>query len=75
MGNRRILILVVAMVTAVVRWMSQGQAIAYENIVVTDGGTLIGTVTLSGIVPGPKGYNLTPTSPAMPREFATTVSP
>jgi len=32
---------------------------AYEEITVTDGGTLTGTVTLDGEVPGPKGYNLT----------------
>jgi hypothetical protein len=32
---------------------------AYEEITVTDGGTLTGRVTLSGGVPKPKGYNLT----------------
>ncbi|RMH08709.1 MAG: carboxypeptidase regulatory-like domain-containing protein [Nitrospirae bacterium] len=31
---------------------------AYEEIPVTDGGTLTGTVTLVGKVPKPKGYNL-----------------
>lgn len=34
-------------------------ASAYEEIVVTNGGTLTGTVTLAGSVPKPKGYNLT----------------
>jgi len=34
-------------------------ALAYEEIAVTDGGTLTGTVTLNGKVPHPKGYNLT----------------
>jgi hypothetical protein len=33
-------------------------AYAYEEITVTDGGTLSGTVTLVGEVPKPKGYNL-----------------
>lgn len=32
---------------------------AYEEITVTDGGTLTGRITLSGVVPKPKGYNLT----------------
>ena len=36
-----------------------GPALAYEEITVTDGGTLTGHVTLSGKVPKPKGYNLT----------------
>ncbi len=31
---------------------------AYEEIAVTDGGTLTGTVVLKGKVPRPKGYNL-----------------
>ncbi|HXH86058.1 MAG TPA: carboxypeptidase-like regulatory domain-containing protein [Nitrospira sp.] len=31
---------------------------SYEEIQVTDGGTLTGTVTLDGQVPKPKGYNL-----------------
>ncbi|HMK24370.1 MAG TPA: carboxypeptidase regulatory-like domain-containing protein [Terriglobales bacterium] len=34
-------------------------ALAYEEITVTDGGTLTGTVKLEGAVPKPKGYNLT----------------
>ena len=34
-------------------------AFAYEEITVTDGGTLSGKVTLIGKVPTPKGYNLT----------------
>ncbi len=32
---------------------------AYEEITVTDGGSITGTVTLKGQVPKPKGYNLT----------------
>ena len=33
-------------------------AMAYDEIAVTNGGTLSGTVTLDGVVPKPKGYNL-----------------
>ena len=33
-------------------------ALAYQEIAVTEGGTLMGTVTLEGKVPKPKGYNL-----------------
>ncbi|MBM4121225.1 MAG: carboxypeptidase regulatory-like domain-containing protein [Nitrospira sp.] len=36
-----------------------GEAEAYEEVAVTDGGTITGTVTLAGQVPKPKGYNLT----------------
>lgn len=36
-----------------------GPAMAYEEVSVTDGGTVAGKVTLSGEVPKPKGYNLT----------------
>ena len=36
-----------------------GSAGAYEEIEVKDGGTLVGTVTLTGELPKPKGYNLT----------------
>ncbi len=32
---------------------------AYEDVAVPDGGLLAGTVTLEGVVPKPKGYNLT----------------
>ncbi|MBI4400492.1 MAG: carboxypeptidase regulatory-like domain-containing protein [Nitrospirae bacterium] len=38
--------------------LSVGRALAYEEITVSDGGTLTGTVTLVGQVPKPKGYNL-----------------
>ncbi len=38
-------------------WPSR--ALAYEEISVADGGTLTGTVKLTGDVPHPKGYNLT----------------
>src|SRR6476646_9198347 len=31
---------------------------AYEEIAVTDGGSVSGTLFLEGQVPGPKGYNL-----------------
>ncbi|HET8721695.1 MAG TPA: carboxypeptidase regulatory-like domain-containing protein, partial [Nitrospira sp.] len=33
-------------------------AYGYEETTVSDGGTLVGTVTLEGAVPKPKGYNL-----------------
>jgi hypothetical protein len=36
-----------------------GAAQAYEEVAVRDGGTIAGTVTLTGKVPWPKGYNLT----------------
>ncbi|TAJ11074.1 MAG: carboxypeptidase regulatory-like domain-containing protein, partial [Nitrospirae bacterium] len=36
-----------------------GEVEAYEEVTVTDGGTLTGQVTLDGAVPKPKGYNLT----------------
>lgn len=36
-----------------------GQAWAYEEVAVTDGGSITGIVTLEGQVPKPKGYNLT----------------
>jgi hypothetical protein len=36
-----------------------GPAWGYEEISVTEGGSLVGTVTLDGHVPKPKGYNLT----------------
>ncbi len=32
---------------------------AYEEVTVTDGGTVTGRITLDGAVPKPKGYNLT----------------
>ena len=38
--------------------LNTGFAAAYEEVTVTDGGTLTGTVTLVGHVPKPKGYNL-----------------
>ena len=37
----------------------EGPAWGYEEITVTEGGSLVGTVTLDGHVPKPKGYNLT----------------
>jgi hypothetical protein len=40
-------------------WALTPGAQAYDAISVTDGGTLTGTITLSGAVPKPKGYNLT----------------
>lgn len=36
-----------------------GFAQAYEEVTVSEGGTIMGTVTLVGKVPRPKGYNLT----------------
>ena len=32
---------------------------SYEEVSVTDGGRVVGTITLDGQVPKPKGYNLT----------------
>jgi len=37
----------------------QERLLAYEEVAVVDGGALVGNVTLTGKVPGPKGYNLT----------------
>src|SRR5262245_53640466 len=37
----------------------EGAASAYEEMTVSDGGTVLGTVMLEGQVPKPKGYNLT----------------
>ena len=51
--------LVVAMMLISAICVPHVRALAYEEIVVTDGGTLVGTVTLQGKVPSPKGYNLT----------------
>ncbi len=59
MRSPRILLIGGTMAIVALGWMSHGQAFAYEEIAVADGGTLIGTVTLQGKVPGPKGYNLT----------------
>src|SRR5262250_3176233 len=39
--------------------MTGAPAWAYEEVQVSDGGTLTGTVKLDGQVPKPKGYNLT----------------
>jgi polysaccharide lyase family 4-like protein len=47
------------MVAGVLAACLTGPANAYEEMAVTDGGTLSGTVTLVGDVPKPKGYNLT----------------
>lgn len=38
--------------------MGLGPSLAYEEVPVTDGGTLTGRVVLLGDVPKPKGYNL-----------------
>jgi hypothetical protein len=49
-----------ALLWAVVGWLVAAgtTAWAYEEIQVSDGGTLTGTVKLEGQVPKPKGYNL-----------------
>ncbi|MBI3603190.1 MAG: hypothetical protein HY205_01905, partial [Nitrospirae bacterium] len=45
---------------ALVLWLMAGQQVgAYEEVTVTDGGTISGAVSLVGQVPKPKGYNLT----------------
>lgn len=36
-----------------------GPALAYQEVTVSNGGTITGTVKLDGLVPKPKGYNLT----------------
>ena len=51
--------MIMGTVAAVALLFSLGEADAYEEITVTDGGTLTGRVTLEGAVPKPKGYNLT----------------
>ncbi len=45
--------------TAAFLFGSWQSAAAYEEVTVADGGTLTGTVTLTGDLPKPKGYNLT----------------
>jgi hypothetical protein len=50
---------VMGMLVGMALLLGLGQAAAYEEVTVTDGGTLTGTVTLVGQVPKPKGYNLT----------------
>jgi carboxypeptidase family protein len=54
MKRRTILAMALAVLPSVV-----APVFAYEEITVTDGGTLTGRITLSGVVPKPKGYNLT----------------
>ncbi|MGA6829293.1 carboxypeptidase regulatory-like domain-containing protein, partial [Nitrospira sp. NS4] len=49
---------VLAAIVAVIIGMGSS-AWAYEEIAVSEGGTLTGTVKLDGTVPKPKGYNLT----------------
>ena len=47
-----------AAIVATITGMSS-PAWSYEEAPVTDGGKLVGTITLEGAVPKPKGYNLT----------------
>ncbi len=47
-----------AIVAGVLAATVGGPALAYEEITVSDGGTIAGTVKLEGTVPKPKGYNL-----------------
>ncbi len=47
------------LVAAVMAVSLGASAYAYDEISITDGGTVSGTVTLAGDVPKPKGYNLT----------------
>ncbi|MCC8985005.1 MAG: carboxypeptidase regulatory-like domain-containing protein, partial [Nitrospira sp.] len=51
-------VLGLAMVAGAAGLMSD-PASAYEEVTVSDGGTLTGVVKLEGVVPKPKGYNLT----------------
>lgn len=52
----RFIIPTLSLILAITTGMGIG--LAYEETSVTDGGTLMGTVTLKGDVPRPKGYNL-----------------
>ena len=49
--------LTIILAVLLVGWLAE-TAWAYEEITVSDGGTLMGTVKLEGTVPKPKGYNL-----------------
>jgi hypothetical protein len=40
-------------------YLSGGAAWAYEEITISEGGTVLDTVKFEGQVPKPKGYNLT----------------
>lgn len=51
---RYLLVAIVAVMTGI-----SSPAWSYDEVAVTDGGTLVGTITLDGTVPKPKGYNLT----------------
>lgn len=51
--------MVIGALVGVALLLGLGEAEAYEEVTVTDGGTITGTVTLVGQVPRPKGYNLT----------------
>ena len=51
---RYLLAAIVATITGI-----SSPAWSYEEAAVTDGGKLVGTITLEGAVPKPKGYNLT----------------
>lgn len=59
MGIQRVSRLVVMLAVAAAIGLFHERAHAYEEIVVADGGTLVGMVTLQGEIPKPKGYNLT----------------
>jgi len=50
---------VVGTVIGVALLLGLGEAGAYEEVTVTEGGTVTGRITLDGAVPKPKGYNLT----------------
>ena len=52
--NRRIIL-----TAALGAMLCAGTVSAYDEITVTDGGTVAGRVTMTGKVPKPKGYNLT----------------
>ncbi|MER3423503.1 MAG: hypothetical protein C4293_09985, partial [Nitrospiraceae bacterium] len=48
-----------ALAALLVLLIGAGSVSAYEEVTVSDGGTLSGAVILEGKVPRPKGYNLT----------------
>ncbi|MGH7254771.1 MAG: carboxypeptidase regulatory-like domain-containing protein, partial [Nitrospirales bacterium] len=57
--SSRILGRVLLLLVTICLWASgPGPASAYEVVEVLEGGTLAGTITLSGPVPPPKGFNL-----------------
>ncbi len=55
---RRILPMALSLCCALASAQGQGQGWAYEEIDVANGGTVVGTITMTGGKPTPKGFNL-----------------